>query len=635
MLTDNNPSQDNTGCGVTTTFHQLDSGGCLDCIFNYLPQEEKIPILIDDYEELNWDSYFYDDDGDDNIELGILLSYLSLDDHESKSNKEKYIPSNGITVVPDDYYAKNQSKGKFIGVLSEITPLSCFKLIFTDDIQEKFLSKMNDRRQSRVDHIKLREGTRGKPLQPNIKTDRLENRENYVKRWTTPFTLEDSNKFLSCFLAMSVSALPTLHDYWENPTLNNLGLGLFFQNRLPKHKFLEMYRCIDIDVDDWLDSIKEKAQSIWDVSTNVSIDESMIPHKGRKCPHHVFIPRKPHPHGMKLFTAACESGYIFNWMLHKRTSEEPKDLPFHRVINPHYERGAKSQVVHSWEVVSAMIQPLTKHHVLYMDSYYGGMQVFNIAMEKKHDIVMSCRQDRPAVIFKNGTYTLEQNELGVKSMRGTTYKGYSFAANSIPRGGVKRAGQSSEQAKSKKVKFTNIMSSLHDATAYVPTQREIISGDDYLKDMDLVPASFHDYLKHMGGVDRANSSIMSAYYRHRVFRWRVAVWIWTMNLMVHNARIIYNSLSPKPMTQSEFIIALAKTMYEVPTHSHKLVPIPNGEKLDCRICYRFYTSKSGKKKRSKSTHMCTICGPIHVQCFNKDHDRFVLDSVTGGARSNK
>ncbi|KAG2377506.1 hypothetical protein C9374_009417 [Naegleria lovaniensis] len=128
---------------------------------------------------------------------------------------------------------------------------------------------MNDRRQSRVDHIKLREGTRGKPLQPNIKTDRLENRENYVKRWTIPFTLEDSNKFLSCFLAMSVFALPTLHDYWENPTLNNLGLGLFFQNRLPKHKFLEMYRCIDIDVDDWLDSIKEKAQSIWDVSTNV------------------------------------------------------------------------------------------------------------------------------------------------------------------------------------------------------------------------------------------------------------------------------------------------------------------------------------------------------------------------------
>lgn len=118
-----------------------------------------------------------------------------------------------------------------------------------------------------------------------------------------------------------------------------------------------------------------------------------------------------------------------------------------------------------------MIQPLTKHHVIYVDTYYGGMQAFNVALQKNHDIVMTCRQDRPA-IFKRGTYTVEENEFGVKSISGTTSKGYSFSANSIPRGGSKRAHQDLEDIdvpdpKKKKVKYTNILSSLHDATGRV------------------------------------------------------------------------------------------------------------------------------------------------------------------------
>ena len=137
-----------------------------------------------------------------------------------------------------------------------------------------------------------------------------------------------------------------------------------------------------------------------------------------------------------------------------------------------------------------------------------------------------------------------------------------------------------------------------------------------------------DYMKNMGGVDRANSAIMSSYYAHRVFRWRVAVWVWSMNMMVHNARTIYNSLVPanKQMTQAQFTMELARTIYTVPDQTqHKLVR--TSKKGTCKICYKYFTTKSGKKKRSSCKHRCSVCGPMHEGCFHQHHNHYLLDKL--------
>jgi len=48
-------------------------------------------------------------------------------------------------------------------------------------------------------------------------------------------------------------------------------------------------------------SIIHQIQEIWVPSSFCCIDESLVPYKGLKTnPHHVFIMRKPHPHGVKV-----------------------------------------------------------------------------------------------------------------------------------------------------------------------------------------------------------------------------------------------------------------------------------------------------------------------------------------------
>ena len=46
--------------------------------------------------------------------------------------------------------------------------------------------------------------------------------------------------------------------------------------------------------------VNELITELWEPGSIAVVDESMGPYKGRGNPHHVFIIRKPHPHGLKV-----------------------------------------------------------------------------------------------------------------------------------------------------------------------------------------------------------------------------------------------------------------------------------------------------------------------------------------------
>ena len=50
--------------------------------------------------------------------------------------------------------------------------------------------------------------------------------------------------------------------------------------------------------------------AIWIPANTGVVDETLVPHKGRKNPHHVFIMRNPHPHGIKNWSLVDFSGYF-------------------------------------------------------------------------------------------------------------------------------------------------------------------------------------------------------------------------------------------------------------------------------------------------------------------------------------
>jgi hypothetical protein len=64
--------------------------------------------------------------------------------------------------------------------------------------------------------------------------------------------------------------------------------------------------------------INNHMQAVWEPSNIAVVDETLVPHKGRKNPHHVFIVRKPHPHGLKNWSVVDFSGYFFAYSLFQR-----------------------------------------------------------------------------------------------------------------------------------------------------------------------------------------------------------------------------------------------------------------------------------------------------------------------------
>jgi len=65
-----------------------------------------------------------------------------------------------------------------------------------------------------------------------------------------------------------------------------------------------MYSCFqfkDQEMEEIESFIVKRIQDIWIPSSYTCCDESIVPYKGHKTnPHHVFIMRKPHPHGVKV-----------------------------------------------------------------------------------------------------------------------------------------------------------------------------------------------------------------------------------------------------------------------------------------------------------------------------------------------
>src|SRR5690606_4894909 len=97
-------------------------------------------------------------------------------------------------------------------------------------------------------------------------------------------------------------------------------------------------------------------------------------------------------------------------------------------------------------------------------------------------------------------------------------------------------------------------------------------------------------------------------FEHRIYRWRIALLLWFLKLMVHNAWILYQAVRKKKVPLFTFIKKLARQMAPIrkiseDLNEHELVSLKKSK--HCRIC-----TMMGKK--SSCTMFCKECGvPMH------------------------
>jgi hypothetical protein len=363
---------------------------------------------------------------------------------------------------------------------------------------------------------------------------------------------------------------------------------------------------VDFESEEFFKMVQENILREWKNSNKfICVDESIVPHQGRHNPHHVFIKRKPNPHGIKLFTAADDSCYIFSIKPSRRTMEEPEDQPLMQKKKPAFVRGDPCRRKHVHDTVINLLNGVNNEgHIVVADSYFGGVKTLETLKKNGFESIMTCNSNRPSSIFKNRLHKKLKDRTSSFCQLEADSNFY-YSAFSINRSN----GDSN--------KISNILSTVHQKLEFVKVSTLTRgSNNERVEKNGEIPTAYNDYLKASGYIDNANKYVMNTMYRFRCHRWRQAVFCWVVSLFAHNARCLCKNESTWNGTQSEYCNKISEDLFHIESPSqneHKLISI---EKRDyCRCCY--WKTKIGEKKvRKKVKNKCNICGVMCKNCFD-------------------
>jgi hypothetical protein len=117
-----------------------------------------------------------------------------------------------------------------------------------------------------------------------------------------PFSVVELKRFFAILLYSAEEKINRVGKLWNrNP---KYPCHLRVASLMSQNRFQLMYSCFIFDdpsMKRFENIIGKKVREIWIPANFSCCDESLVPYKGRKSnPHHVFIMRKPHPHGVKV-----------------------------------------------------------------------------------------------------------------------------------------------------------------------------------------------------------------------------------------------------------------------------------------------------------------------------------------------
>ncbi|KAL9646704.1 hypothetical protein ABK040_001127 [Willaertia magna] len=483
-----------------------------------------------------------------------------------------------------------------------------FYMLFNENIRKFILENMNRNRIKRIEERKKFEGTKGRKVKFLFKLEK--SRRNYLKKFRVPWEEKDLEKFLGCLLTISSFNLNSISSYWKKLTTFNIGCSKYFRGRLSKYMFQEMWRCINFNNDDLFKLIRDSINSNYKPTKVVCVDESMVPHKGHWNPHHVFIKRKPHPNGIQIKCIADQQYYIFDIIICKRTNNEP---PFPVILNKKREKYQREELLKSTPVattVSNLISSLDGRHTIVGDSWFGNLNTLLEVSEKGHNYLMRHKSDRSSDLFKNFLFKQDLNQYGTVVGEGkinsTKFKAYAF---------------NQKRQENNSFKLAGLVSTYHDGSKYIKTDKLIngLNGES-IEIEKVVPEAYYDYIYNSDCVDQANSSIMSCYYKHRIFNWRQSMFIWYLSLLVHNSRVLYNLNNEKKISQIDFINSLSNEIYTpviLPRTLEEHIIQLSTTRTYCKACYHLPGINEKKARIKRNTKFeCKICGHLCDKCNN-------------------
>jgi hypothetical protein len=474
-----------------------------------------------------------------------------------------------------------------------------FHILF-DEIGLKTLNSMNEIRIERI-----RERTREPMKTKKRKRDDDQynkGRDKYTKAFSSPFTIQNLNDFIAVLLCASVNRKNQVRDHWSGINVNSTDGTIFIKSRMHFSFFKEMFACFTVDADDLQGLFNNKMKSVYTCSVLICLDESMVPFKGVLInPHHIVVPGKPHPNGIKIYTFADKNNFLFCTLICTRTPIEDEEMPIHHKVPFKFvrEENTPKTIV---DIINFGCSFLSEYHILIADTYFGNLSSLDALVKNGHDGVLQCMSNRPSNVFKYG--------LNSKEFENVPYNA-AFFDHQIT------------ETQTKIYSAVTINTELINDTEEAP-KKKLLNYISSLDNVDQITQSNVPILKKVYAegsrlIDKANENIMNVYYSNKKRRWRTALLIWYLLAIINNARIIYNKVKNQKLSQLAFIKQLIVQLSPKQNDKHQVTNLKpnNGHCVYCR---------SVDGTRSSATYKCETCGFFHKECLDY-HVEFALQNL--------
>lgn len=424
-------------------------------------------------------------------------------------------------------------------------------------------------------------------------------------------TTSEMKKFLGLVILMGQTKKSHWRDYWSRDPLVEAPIFPKTMSRKRFEQILTFFHLNDntqntnsgdrlYKIRPLLDYIIPKFQSLYTPKQQLSLDEAMIPWRGR-ISFRTYNPAKITKYGI-LVRILCESesGYICNFEVY--TGE-----------------GKKLQ-----ETILSVLKPYLGYwHHVYQDNYYNSVSTAEILLKNKTLVCGTIRENRglPKVLIEKSK-NLQRGEMTFVRKGPILFITW------------------------KDKRLVRMISTIHDASMKSTGKRKRNSADDIVKPMCII-----QYNKHMKGVDRADQYLANSSIFRKSIKWSKKVAFFLINCTLFNAFKIYsNSNLQNKCRFKKFLLEVAREWITLDSNECSFVPgtssrtskrapykdppfrlsgqlkdhvlekIVTGVKINptrtCRVC-------SSKGKRSETRYICkTCCVPLHVgDCYTAYHTK--------------
>ena len=353
-------------------------------------------------------------EGTDSEESTSSLSEVSsLDDDfdgihlESESSDEEMdvdeVNSSGwyeIEPEPDAEFEEDYGFVEEVVSASEdntINPIDCYRHFITDEIIDLMVRETN------------------RYAEQYLQTHEISRRSKF-RQWKSTNN-QEMWKFFGIIIEMGLVQMPKLKYYWSSSELYRLDI---IRNSMSRERFellLKFWHFTNnnnknsdpdrlFKVRPLLDLLKERFTSVYMPDSVVSIDESMVPWRGRLS-FKQYIPGKAHKYGVKIYKLAAVNGYTWSYMVYTGQQDPMAGLG------------------HVESVVINLLDGLSGcYRTVVADNFFTSISLAERLLEKETYLIGTMRSNRAGsghdVVqkkLKRGEVYGQQNEIGIKLIK--------------------------------------------------------------------------------------------------------------------------------------------------------------------------------------------------------------------------